>query len=113
METQLALPEELPVPTAELSTVFANALENMIHAVQKLPAGERRMVCKCISSPRLMMEFSNPCTEDVKIGPDGLPVALDTGHGVGTRSIMAFAEKHQAVCSFRVENGWFKLQLAL
>lgn len=113
VETQLALPEELPVPTAELSTVFANALENMIHAVQKLPAGERCMVCKCISSPRLMMEFSNPCTEDVKIGSDGLPVALDTGHGVGTRSIMAFAEKHQAVCSFRVENGWFKLQLAL
>ena len=113
VKTQLAIPEELPVPVAELSTVFANALENMIHEVQKLPPDERCMVCKCITSPRLMIEFSNPCTEDVTIGADGLPVTRDTGHGIGTRSIMAFAEKHRAVCSFRAENGWFKLQMAL
>lgn len=71
------------------------------------------MVCKCISSPCLMMEFSNPCGKDVCLGPDGLPVPRSTGHGIGTRSIAAFAEKHQAVCSFQIENGWFKLRLAL
>jgi len=113
VEAQLAIPDELPVPTAELSTVFANALENMIHAVQKLPEENRRIVCKCINSPRFMIEFSNPCTEDVRIGSDGLPVIHEPGHGIGTRSIMAFAEKYQIVCSFRVENGWFRLQLAL
>lgn len=113
VEAQIALPEELPVPTAELSTVFANALENMIHAVQKLPPEDRRVICKCICSPRLMLEFSNPCDGSVRFGVDGLPVAGDEGHGIGTRSIMAFVEKYHAVCSFRVEDGWFKLQLAL
>lgn len=113
LEIQIDLPKVLPVSSAELSTVFANALENMIHAVRELPAGERRMICKCISTPCLMMEFSNPCRKSACLGPDGLPVPRSTGGGIGTRSIAAFAEKYQAVCSFQIENGWFKLRLAL
>ena len=113
VEAQLAIPDDLPVPAEELSTVFANALENMIHAVQELPEQQRRIICKCIDNPRLMLEFSNPCAGNVRLGPDGLPVVQGAGHGIGTRSITAFAEKHSAVCSFRMEDGWFKLQLAL
>ena len=113
VEAQLAIPDTLPVPAAELSTVFANALENMIHAVQTVPAEQRRIVCKCIDTPRLMIEFSNPCAEEVQIGADGLPITKGAGHGIGTRSITAFAEKNKAVYSFRMEDGWFKLQLAL
>jgi len=101
------------VPAAELSTVFANALENMINAVMDLPRDKRVIICKCISSPRLMLEFANPCSDNVIIGRNGLPVIDSDSHGIGTRSIKAFSEKYGAVCSFRVENGWFKLQLAL
>lgn len=113
VEAQLAIPDTLPVPAAELSTVFANALENMIHAVQTVPAEQRRIVCKCIDTPRLMIEFSNPCAVEVQMGSDGLPITTSAGHGIGTRSITAFAEKNKAVYSFRMEDGWFKLQLAL
>lgn len=113
LETHIDLPAELPVPVAALSTVFANALENMIHAVRQLPEGERCMVCRCISSPCVIMEFSNPCGRDVCIGADGLPVPQGAGHGIGTRSIAAFAEKYQAVCSFQIENGWFRLRIVL
>lgn len=113
VETQLAIPDKLPVPVAELSTVFANALENMLCAVESLPVEQRHIVCKCIDTPRLMIEFSNPCPETVQIGADGLPVTKGAGHGIGTRSITAFAEKNKAVYSFRMEDGWFKLQLAL
>lgn len=113
VEAQLAIPDTLPVPAAELSTVFANALENMIHAVKTVPAEQRKIVCKCIDTPRLMIEFSNPCAEEVQIGTDGLPITTGEGHGIGTRSITAFAEKNKAVYSFRMEDGWFKLQLAL
>lgn len=66
-----------------------------------------------ISTPCLMMEFSNSCDKDTRLGPDGLPVPKSTGHGIGTRSIAAFAEKYQAVCPFQIESGWFKLRLAL
>ncbi len=113
VDAELAIPDTLPVPAAELSTVFANALENMLHAVQTVPAEQRKIICKCIDTPRLMIEFSNPCAEEVQIGADGLPIANGKGHGIGTRSITAFAEKNKAVYSFRMEDGWFKLQLAL
>ncbi len=113
LEAHIDLPARLPVPTAALSTVFANALENMIHEMRKLPGEDRRMVCKCIGSPCLMMEFSNPCGRDARLGPDGFPLPTDAGHGTGTRSIAAFAEKYQAMCSFRIEDGWFRLRLAL
>lgn len=109
----LELPEQLPVPTSELSTVFANALENMIHAVKDLPLEQRQISCRCVDSPRLMLEFSNPCKPEVRIGADGLPVTKDSGHGIGTRSIVAFAEKYQAVYRFQVVDGWFRLRLAL
>lgn len=113
VDTYINLPARLPMSAAELSTVFANALENMIHAVKELPEEKRRIICKCIDRPCLMMEFSNPCKEDVRLGSDGLPIPQRTGHGIGTRSIAAFAEKYNAVCTFQVENGWFKLRLAL
>lgn len=113
VEVRLELPEVLPVSAVELSTVFANALENMILAVQQLPPEQRRMVCRCVSSPSLIMEFSNPCGPETRIGADGLPVARDSGHGIGTRSIMAFAEKYKALCVFQAEDGWFRLRLAL
>jgi len=113
VESQLAIPDELPVPAAELSMVFANALDNMIHAVQALPVEQRRISCKCVQSPRLLLEFRNPCGPEVVIGENGLPSNHSAGHGIGTRSIAAFAEKHKAVCVFRVENNTFLLQIAL
>lgn len=113
VESKMDIPEKLPVPAAELAAVFANALENMLQAVGRLPQEERRMVCKCISSPRMMVEFSNPCPQTVTFSPDGIPMSGEKGHGMGTRSIVAFAEKHHAVYSFRVEDGWFKLQMAV
>lgn len=113
VETQLAIPDELPVDVAGLSTVFANALENAIRACKELPKEQRRIICKCVTSPRFMFEIANPYAGEVKIGPDGLPVSDRKDHGIGTRSITAFAEKHNAICRFRAEDGWFKLQVAL
>ena len=44
---------------------------------------------------------------------EGLPVTYEAGHGIGTRSIVAFAEKFHALCHFHAENGCFKVQLAV
>lgn len=113
MEARLVIPDTLPVDATELSTVFANALENAIQACEKLPPEERRIICTCIAEPQFMFEISNPYTGTVKFGPDGLPVSEKSGHGIGVRSIVAFAEKHDAVCLFYTEDGWFKMRMAL
>ena len=113
MEIEIALPEELPVDVFELSIVFANALENAIHSVKELPEDQRRIICRSVTYPRFMIEIANTYAGKITFDQRGIPVADKSGHGIGTRSIVAFAEKHNALYLFRAENGWFKLQIAV
>ena len=111
VEAELTLDETLPVDEAELAMVFANALENAIHACQALPEGERVLRCKAISRPGLMLEVANPCAGPVDFDGEGLPRSEKTGHGLGSRSIRAFCQKHGALCRFEYRDGWFTLRI--
>jgi len=113
VKAKLAIPEKLPVDPAELSTVFANALENAIRTCAALPEGQRELVCTCISHPSLMFEIANPYRGTIRFDEAGLPLAPTPGHGFGTRSISAFCEKHDAFCVYEAKDGWFRLKIAL
>lgn len=113
VESRMAIPDTLPVDAAELSTVFANALENSIKACKELPPEKRKIICTCITDPCFMFEIANPCKDTVIFGSGGLPLTEKDSHGIGTRSIMAFAEKHDAVCRFYYKDGWFHVQMTL
>lgn len=113
LELHLAIPEILPVDSADLSICFANALENAIKACEKLPKNERKITVKCIQKPTFMFEIANTYRGDVIIGRNGLPQSLEKGHGIGTRSIKAFCEKHHAFYVFAAENGWFTITVTL
>lgn len=113
LEIEIALPEELPVDALELSIVFANALENAMEAVRNLPEDRRRILCRSVAEPRFIVEISNPYAGRIAFNHRGIPVADKPGHGIGTRSIVAFAEKYGALCLFRAEDGWFRLRLAM
>lgn len=107
LETHFSIPGTLPVDSAELSIVFANALENAIAACLKLPEEKRKIICKCIHKPKLMLEVSNSYTGTIRFSPDGLPMPEEDGHGIGTRSIVAFCKKHDAFYRFTAENEQF------
>ena len=111
VEASLDMPEKLEVSAAELSTVFANALENAIHAVRSLPEERRVIHCECIRRPQLMFSVSNPYEDEVRFDDEGLPVASEKGHGLGVASIAAYCEKHGAFCDYAAENGWFTLRM--
>ncbi|MBP3477801.1 MAG: sensor histidine kinase [Lachnospiraceae bacterium] len=113
VELHLAFPQTLPVDSAELSICFANALENAIKACEKLPKNERKIIVKCIHKPTFMFEIANPYKGRITFGKNGLPQSPETGHGIGTRSIMAFCEKHNAFYAFTAEEGWFKIVVTL
>lgn len=114
VEARLELPEELPVDATELTAVFANAIENAVNACRRQPEGEaRRLVLNAAASPQLAIEIANTYGGEVKFGRDGLPQPLETGHGVGTVSIRAFARRHGASCTFSIREGMFCLRLLL
>ncbi len=113
VKARLDIPQELGVDAGELSTVFANALENAIHACADLPEEKRELVCTCISHPSLMFEIANPYQGAIHFDDHGMPIAQTPGHGFGIRSISAFCEKHDACCACETRDGWFHLKIAL
>ena len=113
IDLHLAIPEILPVDSAELSICFANALENATKACEELPRNERKIILRCIHKPAFMFEIENPYKGRITFGRNGLPISTKTGHGLGTRSIMAFCEKHNAFYDFSAEGGWFRVMITL
>lgn len=108
----MSIPEKLPVDEAGLSLVLANALENAIHACKQLPEEQRRIVCRAIHYPRLMIEVVNSCNAPVALDQDGFPTSAQDGHGVGMQSIRSFCQRYRATCSCRYRQGQFCLQIA-
>lgn len=105
---------ELPADEMELSTVFANALENAIHACGKLPHGEeRRIELTAVSSPHFCIEIANTYTGEVFFDDEGFPIAREPGHGLGARSIAAFMKKYDAVYSYKLADGMFRFRFLI
>ncbi len=113
VEARLSFPDVLPVDSAELAICFSNALENAIHACEGLPEHQRKIVIRCTHRPQFMFEIKNPYRGRISLGRNGLPRSREPGHGIGTRSILAFCEKYNAFYSFSAEGGLFELVIAL
>lgn len=113
VEAKISSPDTLPVDEGELAIVVANALENAIHANLALPQDQRKIRCKMIGTPNIMLEISNTCAGTVSFDSNGLPLAQREGHGLGVQSICAFCRKNGAVCQFDLTEGWFRLRLVL
>jgi len=111
VEADMDIPADLPIDAVELSTVFANAMENAIRAVKELPRERRVICCKCIRYPQPMFSISNPYRGEVRFDANGCPLADAPSHGIGSRSIAAYCEKHGAVCRYKAAEGWFTLQI--
>ena len=112
IEADIDIPADIPANAVELSTVFANALENAIHAVKNLPAEKKVIHCRCICQPQLMFFVSNPYTEKISFDENKRPITNSSQHGIGTRSIIAYCEKYGAVCQYSAKDGIFTIRIA-
>lgn len=112
VEAECYVPVVLPVEAAELAMVLANALENAIQACEKLPKEkEKKIAVRILHTPHLVLEVVNTYDGEVQFGNEGLPIAKESGHGIGTRSIAAFAEKYGAVLDYQADETVFRLRL--
>ncbi|WP_415238459.1 sensor histidine kinase [Seleniivibrio woodruffii] len=111
-EVTLDIPAALNVDALELSMVVSNLMENAIHSCESLPIGREpyiRFICR--SAGRLLLEIENPCPEDTALDEEGYPIAGREGHGIGTKSVAAFAKKYDGEVVYRIENGIFRVRL--
>lgn len=101
------------VDTTAFSVALSNALENALEACAHADTPSIELKSRVFNG-QYLMELSNTCTCEVIYDDSGLPVTgKGKGHGIGTRSILAFAKEHDAAVHFYTKNGRFVLQLML
>lgn len=91
---------------------LSNLLENAIHGCGYLTAGINKYLrfdCRCVG--RLALEISNPCAGNIRLDENGRPCSPREGHGVGTKSVLAFAVKYNAELFYRIEDGIFTVRM--
>ncbi len=111
-QIELDIPSELSVNSLELSMVVSNLLENAIMASLKKSSGKQSFInFNCRNVGRLLLEMENPCPEDTILDENGYPVTLEEGHGIGSKSVIAFAKKYDGELMYQIENKVFRVRL--
>jgi sensor histidine kinase YesM len=92
----------------ELGAVFSNAMDNAIAACMKMEdRTARRISVECREQcGQMYIQIRNTFAGEVKFDGE-YPVSQREGHGFGTRSIAAIANKYSGIFSFAVEEGFF------
>ncbi len=117
LDVEVSLPDAFPFEEIDLCVVLANALENAIHACQRMPEGAPRRIkleAALTDGRRLTVCVENACPEEVTFDADGFPaVPRREGHGQGLRSVAAVAEKYHGLFRCDCRDGTFILQVVL
>lgn len=109
-EIQLNIPSAIEVDSLELAMVVSNLMENAIQACKKLE-NSRYLRFTCLNVGRLLLEIVNPCNGNSALDENGYPVSEQNGHGIGSKSVLAFAKKYDGELIYKIENGFFSVRL--
>lgn len=99
---------DMKMEELELGAIFANAMDNAITACGKIEdQAHRKISVDCREHcGQIYIQISNAFAGEVKFDGE-YPVSNREGHGFGTRSIAAIAQKYGGVFSFAAEEGRF------
>lgn len=97
----------------EFSIMLANSFENAINGCMKLPDSQQREIrITCLEENQMLYEIANTCLEEAVVFDENhFPSSQKPGHGIGTRSIIAYAQKNNAALDYQIENGFFRLRI--
>ena len=116
-EANLDIPEKLACDQTDLAIVISNLLENSLNASEAIPrdiaGGEEARFIRfsAQSDNRLLMSIENPVRGTVEFDGEGNPLPKVEGHGLGTRSVLAFAERNHALVDYRIRDDVFIVRI--
>ncbi len=109
----LDIPDKLNTDSLELAIVISNLLENAIHACEKLAEKKIFHFTTIYTGGQLLLEVKNHYSGTVETDENGYPISGEAGHGVGTKSVLAFAEKQNAQVLYTIKDGVFRVRIIL
>lgn len=112
-EVHFSMPENIDINIIDLTATVANALDNAVNACARVVGKQKKLRIRTTENKQYIVEIANNYEGTVSFDEDGLPVSKESGHGIGTRSISAFARKNNAVLDYDITDEWFKLRIVL
>lgn len=115
LDIKAKIPPNIPVSENDLCVLLSNALENALHACQKLK--EKGLpgtieVSAYEKNGSFFFQIINSCDSDITFS-HGIPISKNPGHGIGVRSICAIVEHYGGIYTFKTKDGQFILQMIL
>ena len=115
MDIKAQISRNIHVSESDLCVLLSNALENAMHACQKLK--EKRVIGRIEVSAferngKLFLQIVNSCDSNVTF-VHGIPVTNEVGHGIGVRSICALVERYGGIYTFEAVNDRFVLRVSI
>ena len=111
LKIQVDFPAKLKSGNAQFAVVLSNALENCLAAAQKQTKKEIQIISR-YENDTLALIIKNRFVGHINFDEDGIPLTSQgKEHGIGMRSILAFANRYQAAFTCSLEKNWFILRL--
>ena len=107
------IPVNTEIDEMKLAIAISNLLENAIHACEKVPESERFIDITAKHKQQLLLEVVNSCDKKVDLDEDGYPFTTEEGHGIGTRSVLAFVKETDSAIRYIAEDKTFKVQMII
>ena len=107
------IPFEPGVDEMKLAIAISNLLENAIHACEKVPESDRFIDITAKFKGQLLLEVSNSCEKKVELNEEGHPFSNEDGHGIGTKSIIAFVQETDSEIRYIAEDKVFKVRMVI
>ena len=98
----------------DLCSLFANALENALHACQQMnPQSQRYISLKIYEkNTQLCIQIKNSYEQPV-VFADDIPISRSVNHGIGVQSMISVVEKYHGVYGFFADHGEFRFQASM
>lgn len=111
-ELDLDIPSDIALDSLELAMVISNLMENAIQACNRLAVeAEKHIDFTCHNAGRLLLEIENTCDVTTALDESNLPRATEKGHGIGSKSVLAFTKKYDGEIIYGVDKGIFRVRL--
>ena len=106
------IPPQMQIDSLELSVVLSNLMENAIHACSLLPAKKPPYLkLTALYTGQLIIEIENPFEQPIILDGEGYPTCKSEGHGIGTKSVLAFVRRYNGEILYRLSDGLFNVRL--
>lgn len=113
LDYSISIGQTLPCPDVAVCTILSNALENIMHALEKPNIKDKRASLVLFEKKNhLLFQFENPVQKSPKF-VDGMPVSRQKDHGIGVKSIEYYVEQLNGSCHFSVQNHTFILKIII